>query len=115
MKRSRVRWDATEGSSGGVESTAREAVSDMEKYDYNVEDVDQGTVTLAVDLARAFQKSAVESRTGVDHARRLPAANSLGALWVRSASAKGALWRMRSGPAADCDSYPSRLEWLVLL
>ena len=45
---------------------------------------------------RAFQKSALGSRTGVDHARRHPATNSLGALWVRLASAQGAFWRMRS-------------------
>ena len=91
-----MRWDATEGSNGGGWSTAWEAMSDMEKYDFNVEEMNQGAVLLAVDLARAFQKNAVGSRTGVDHARRHLATNSLGALCVRSASAQGALWRMRS-------------------
>ena len=41
---------------GGAERTAWEKLLDMEKYNYNEEEVDQGAVTLVVDLAKAFAK-----------------------------------------------------------
>ena len=35
---------------------AREALLEMEKFDSNVEEIDQGAVTLVVDFAKAFEK-----------------------------------------------------------
>ena len=52
--RSGVKWCA--GGNGGAEKKACEALLYMEKHNYNVEEMDQGAVTLVVDLAKAFAK-----------------------------------------------------------
>ena len=59
---------------------------------------------------QSIRESAFESGVGLGHALWRPATNSSGALRVLSASAKGALRRMCSGPAADSYSFLSRLE-----
>ena len=55
-KRSRAKCDATEGSNGGAVGSAWDALLDMDKYNYNVEELDQCAVTMVVDLAKAFEK-----------------------------------------------------------
>ena len=51
-----MKRDATEGSNGGAEGTAWEALLDMETYNYDVEEMDHGAVTLVVGLDKAFQE-----------------------------------------------------------
>ena len=52
-KRSKVKWDATEGSNGGAERTAW-CLLEMEKYNNNVEEMDRGAVTMVVGVATSF-------------------------------------------------------------
>ena len=63
----------------------------MEKYNYNVQEMDHRAVTLVVDLAKAFEKVQLKSGVGLDGALRLPSAHSASFLWVLSAPAQGAL------------------------
>ena len=58
--RSRVKWDDAEGSNGRAERIAWEALLQVETYNNNVEDIDQGAVTLVVDLAKALEEVQLE-------------------------------------------------------
>ena len=71
-KKRRPRWDA---------------LSEMEKFFHDVEDMDQGADTLVVDSAKAFEIGTAKSSMGLDNASRLTAESILG---VFSAPAKGA-------------------------
>ena len=46
----------TDGNNGGSGRTAWEGLLEMEKHNYNAEEMHGGAVTFAVDVAKAFQK-----------------------------------------------------------
>ena len=90
-ERSRVRWDAAGGSSGGDERRACEAQMKMGKYSYNVGELDQGAVTSVVDLAKAFEQVHITVVWCWSNVFRFFAAIFKSCLRVLSAPAKGDL------------------------
>ena len=61
----RLRWravrkgiglGATDGRNGGAERTAWETLPEVERFDYKAGEMDQGAITLVLDLALAFER-----------------------------------------------------------
>ena len=64
-KKSRVEWDATQGKQWRSRKTVWEAWLDVDKYNYKVEEMDQGAVTLVLVSAEACAKGVAESGMGL--------------------------------------------------
>ena len=73
------------------EEIEQEALLEMEKYNYNVEQMDQGTVTLVVGSCQGFCEGAVEKLWRRGDALLFPATHFASLVWVFPAPAKGAL------------------------
>ena len=56
QERHSVGWDATDGRNGGAEPTVRETLLDVDRFDYCAGGLDQGAITLVLDLAKAFER-----------------------------------------------------------
>ena len=93
-----MRWDASEGNRGG-ETTAWEALLDMEKYEYDVEEMYQGAVIFVVDFANSFGKVQQTFCLGVCNALWLPADNYFGNFCV--------------GIVSILEGYSSRVPWQI--
>ena len=56
QERHRVWWDATDGRNGGAERTAWETLPETGRFDYRTGDMDQGAITVVLDLATTFER-----------------------------------------------------------
>ena len=54
-ERRRFGWDTIDGRSGGAERSAWEAPLEMDTFDYRTGEMDQGAITLVLDLSSAFE------------------------------------------------------------
>ena len=55
-ERHRVGFDATDGRNGGAVRTVWETLLEMERFDCRAGEMDQGAITLVLDLAEAFYR-----------------------------------------------------------
>ena len=59
QERRRVGWDATNGRNGGAERIAWATLLEMDRFDHRAGDMDQGAITLVLDLAEAFERASL--------------------------------------------------------
>ena len=79
----------------------------MDKYNYNVEEMNQGTVTMVVDLAKAFETVQIKVVWAWATHFWVPAEKSSSTVLVLSASTKGTFRRKKCRSAADSHSHRS--------
>ena len=71
-----LEWDATDGRNGGAERIA-ETLLEMKFFDYTAGQMDQGAITLVLDLAKALGRC-----VGVGDALQCHQEDLAGAMWL---------------------------------
>ena len=52
----RVEWDATDERNGGADRTVWETLLEMERFNYDTGERDQGAIALVLDMAKSFER-----------------------------------------------------------
>ena len=56
QERHRIGWDVTDRRNGGAERTGWETLLEVERFDFKAAEMNQGAITLVLDLAKAFER-----------------------------------------------------------